>query len=429
MLVPPILADEPRRLERLAQLEVMDTAADAVLDRLTSLAATLTGMPIALVSLVDAYRQWWKSAVGLDQGGQTSRKVSFCGHAIAQRELFEVEDARRDPRFWDNPIVVGPPHVIHYAGMPLVMPTGERMGTICAIDHRPGRLDPHAREMLGQLGQLVVDFLLLRQRDRAAAAALAQAAARETAQRREQQQLEQLDRQKDDFLAMLSHELRNPLAPIMSGAHALAGSTDPMAQRVGGIVTRHARHMKRMVDDLMDVSRVTRGLVELHRQPVELRQVVQDAVEQVAPLVTARQHALHVETGDQPIPVLADAVRLTQVVANLLANAAKYTQQGGQIEVTAGAKAGTARLKIRDNGQGIAPDVLPHVFELFTQERRGRDRSADGLGLGLALVRSLVDLHGGTVEAHSPGQGQGAVFEVTLPLLGGAADLPARLAG
>ena len=159
--------NEPQRLQRLQRLGLLDTEAEAVLDGFTQLAVSVTGMPIALISLIDHDRQWWKSAVGLPQGGGTHRDHSFCSHAIAQGEaLFEVEDARLDARFLDNPLVLSQPHVVHYAGVPLVMPGGERVGTVCVIDVQPGKLAPRARETLTHIAQCVVNVLLLRESER-----------------------------------------------------------------------------------------------------------------------------------------------------------------------------------------------------------------------------------------------------------------------
>lgn len=162
----PSPVDEIIRLRRLHGMELLDTAPEASLDSFTDLASRLTGMPIALISLLDSHRQWFKSAVGLPQGAQTPRSVSFCGHAIMQDGIFEIEDARSHPDFADNPLVTGPPHVVHYAGAPLVLPTGERIGTLCLINRQPGRLAPRDRELLAGLARSVVQILVLRESDR-----------------------------------------------------------------------------------------------------------------------------------------------------------------------------------------------------------------------------------------------------------------------
>jgi len=232
-------------------------------------------------------------------------------------------------------------------------------------------------------------------------------------------------RRKDEFLAMLAHELRNPLAPISNAAQLLSMAAFD-AQRVrqsSGVILRQVRHMTALVDDLLDVSRVTRGLVELERERVDVAAVVTSAVEQARPLLDARRHRLEV-SGASPGQagwVLGDRVRLVQVLVNLLNNAAKYTAQGGTIQLTVEMHADSVTLAVRDNGIGIDPAVLPGVFDLFTQAERTPDRSQGGLGLGLALVRSLVQLHGGRVEAHSAGLGKGSCFAVTLPTVEAAA--------
>jgi len=240
-----------------------------------------------------------------------------------------------------------------------------------------------------------------------------------TERKRAEEALRLADRRKDEFLAMLAHELRNPLAPIASAADMLriAYGGEARIKQISDIVARQVAHMRHLVDDLLDVSRVTRGLVTVARKPLDLRQVLNEAVEQSRPLVDARRHLLSVEPAPHPLTVDGDHTRLVQIVTNLLTNAAKYTPEGGRIDVALAAEDGQAVLAIRDNGSGIGPDLLPVVFDLFTQGSRTLDRAQGGLGLGLALVRKLVELHGGIVTAASPGPGQGSTFTVKLPLL------------
>lgn len=226
------------------------------------------------------------------------------------------------------------------------------------------------------------------------------------------------NRRKDDFLAMLAHELRNPLAPISTAAHLLKGAPLDAArvQRSADIIDRQVRHMTALVDDLLDVSRVTRGLVELERTPVELKSVLGHAIEQVRPLIEARGHQLTTRMASGDVYVVGDRTRLVQVMSNLLNNAAKYTPPNGSLTVAMAVEE-QVEVRVSDTGTGIEPGLLPHVFELFTQGERTPDRAQGGLGLGLALVRSLVELHGGRVKAESEGRGRGAAFTVTLPLL------------
>jgi signal transduction histidine kinase len=231
--------------------------------------------------------------------------------------------------------------------------------------------------------------------------------------------LREADRRKDDFLAQVAHELRNPMAAMLGAAHALRpGETDPAAlEESRDVVVRQVRHMTRLVEDLLDASRIRRGEIEIRKEPVELAGAVARAIEAAGPLVAARGHALSVALPEGPVWLEADPVRLVQVLANLLTNAAKYTEPGGRIALDARCEAGRVlALTVRDSGIGIAPEMLPRVFELFTQVDRAPDRSGGGLGIGLALVKSLVDLHGGTVTAASEGPGRGSTFVVRLPL-------------
>jgi signal transduction histidine kinase/DNA-binding response OmpR family regulator len=223
------------------------------------------------------------------------------------------------------------------------------------------------------------------------------------------------NRAKDEFLAMLGHELRNPLAPITTALQLLRLRGIEAGEKERLIIERQVRHLVTLVDDLLDVSRITRGKLELTRSRVELSEVVAKAIETASPLFEQHHHLLEVDVPTRGLPLEADAARLAQAVANLLTNAAKYTEPGGRITVSAAAEAGDVVLHVRDTGIGIDPEILPRIFELFVQERQALDRSRGGLGLGLAIVRSLVTLHGGSVTARSPGRGQGAVFTVRLP--------------
>jgi signal transduction histidine kinase len=229
------------------------------------------------------------------------------------------------------------------------------------------------------------------------------------------------DRRKDEFLATLAHELRTPLAPIRNSVHILrmAGGDPGTAERVYDMMERQVNHMVRLVDDLMEVSRITRGKIELRREQVDLAAVVRSALETSNPLIEAARHQLTVSLPDEPLILNADLVRLAQVLANLLNNAAKYTPEGGRIWLTARRAGSNAEISIRDTGAGIPAEVLPKVFDLFMQVERTYSRAQGGLGIGLTLVRSLVSMHGGTVEARSDGPGRGSEFVVRLPLAAG----------
>ena len=227
---------------------------------------------------------------------------------------------------------------------------------------------------------------------------------------------EQTNRTKDEFLAMLSHELRNPLAPIVTALQLMKmrpGSDELARER--HIIERQVQHMVRLVDDLLDVSRISQGKVDLKMQPLELAEVVASAIDMARPLIEARQHTLTIDVPPSGLDFSGDAVRMAQVVANLLTNAAKYTDQGGTIAVRGGRESDDIVLRVEDNGVGIAADLLPRIFDPFVQAPRGVDRSGGGLGIGLTLVRSLLQLHGGSVRAYSDGPGHGSTFVIRLP--------------
>jgi PAS domain S-box-containing protein len=274
------------------------------------------------------------------------------------------------------------------------------------------------REAGGPLEERYIDFVYQPIRDaNGAVSGIFVEGSDVTARKQIEDELRAANRQKDQFLAMLAHELRNPLAPIMTAAQLLRiGRQDSKSvANASEIIVRQASHMTDLVNDLLDVSRVTRGLVALEKEELDLNVIVSAAVEQVRPLVDARRHALTLQLSGQPAHVIGDRTRLVQVISNILNNAAKYTAPGGSILLAVTVDESRVFITVRDNGVGIAPEVLPYIFDLFTQAERTPDRSQGGLGIGLALVKSLVALHGGSVHAGSAGLGQGSEFSLCLP--------------
>jgi signal transduction histidine kinase len=263
------------------------------------------------------------------------------------------------------------------------------------------RLSAAFREMRGRLA------VRTRESERLAAELRARAEA-----------LAETDRRKDEFLAMLAHELRNPLGAIANASYVLeqAGPSGPPMDRAVPVIQRQIQHLVRLVDDLLDVSRITRGKIELRKQALDLRDAVRGAVEMTRPLIESKRHELKVELPSDPLPMNADVTRLEQVLGNLIRNAAKYTEPGGHIEVRAWKEDGQAVVCVKDDGIGIGPELLPRIFDLFIQGEQGLDRSGGGLGIGLTLVRRLIEMHGGQVEARSEGAGRGSEFTVRLPL-------------
>ena len=252
---------------------------------------------------------------------------------------------------------------------------------------------------------------------RAAEAALEAQRSAEIELKKLNTQLSAADRRKDEFLATLSHELRNPLAPMRSGLDVLKlkfgqGKDNRLLQAFD----RQLRHLTRLVDDLMEVSRITQGRMQLRRAPVELSALVQGAAHDLAATMEAARHTLRMSIAEPPVMVLGDATRLCQVVINLLTNAAKYTPDGGTVELYLGCDGNMAEIRVRDNGIGIPAAALATVFNMFSQLEPALDRAKGGLGIGLALVRGIVELHGGSVHAESGGAGKGSTFTVRLPL-------------
>lgn len=237
--------------------------------------------------------------------------------------------------------------------------------------------------------------------------------------RRLNEELAQANRRKTEFLATLAHELRNPLAPLSNGLHLMRmASTKPeMLEKTRQMMERQIQHMVHLVDDLLDIARISTGKVELRRQRIDLKDVVATAVETSASLIDTAGHKLHLELPSQPMPMEADATRIAQVVSNLLNNAAKYTPERGRIALKAQVQGNEAVLTVTDSGIGIAADALGKVFEMFAQVSGSAGKPQGGLGIGLSLVQSLVALHGGSVSASSPGIGQGSTFTVRLPLI------------
>jgi signal transduction histidine kinase/ActR/RegA family two-component response regulator len=296
---------------------------------------------------------------------------------------------------------------------------------VAALETELHRVRLEHAETLQRLHAITRSNELDREMRRAALNLMEDAVAARTAERREneerrriEQELRDANRRKDEFLATLAHELRGPLAPIRVSLFTLSlKETDSETVRgVHQMIERQVEHMSRLVDDLMEVSRITRGRIELRKKHVDLASIIRSAIETSSPLIQAAKHTLEVSLPEEALGVEVDPVRLAQVVSNLLNNAAKYTEENGRIWLSASREGDEAVITVRDNGMGIPADMLPKIFDLFTQVDRTYNRAQGGLGIGLTLVRNLVEMHGGSVNATSPGVGQGSEFMVRLPM-------------
>ncbi|WP_424362883.1 chemotaxis protein CheB [Methylocystis parvus] len=322
---------------------------------------------------------------------------SSSGIALSRCERVALEDVEKDPAFklsLDEARVAGYRAVIF---SPLCATSGRLVGLLAVYFHVPHQFSPHELRLVDICARQAADaigvYLL-------------------------QQELREADRRKDEFLAMLAHELRNPLTPIHNALQVLKRSSLDAGEieRAYGLIERQTSHLMRLVDDLLDVARITRGKVELDIKPFDLRIVINQAVETVMPLIESRRQKIELSLSDEPLKVEGDFVRLSQVFSNLLNNASKFTQLEGSIHVSARREGDAAVVRVRDNGAGFTPESLAHAFELFNQGDKSPGLEKSGIGVGLALARGIVELHGGLIEAHSEGRGKGSEFVVRLHL-------------
>ena len=333
----------------------------------------------------------------------TTADVCASGRALASGRQVIVEDIEADSLFELYLESCRAAGVRSLISTPFVAAGGTPLGIVSAhfgLIHGPSeqalrRLDLYVRQATNFIQRCKVEQML----------------------RESEEALLEADRRKDEFLALLAHELRNPLAPIRYtlAANKKPGRTAEQQKRAEEIIERQVSHMSRLLEDLLDVSRITRSTLELKKNPTELTSIVGSAIETARPILEAKHHTLSLDLPKQAVPLDADAVRLSQVFSNLLINSAKYTDPGGHIQLRAGLEGSEVVIAIRDNGIGISADMMPRLFEMFSQAQGALVRAEGGLGIGLALVRGIVDLHGGVVEARSDGLGSGSEFIVRLP--------------
>jgi PAS domain S-box-containing protein len=337
------------------------------------------------------------------------RNTQIFAPTFTGRAVVRLDDVTKDPRYGQNAPHRGMPPghlpVRSYLAVPVVSRSGEAIGGLFLGHSRPGVFTMRAEEVvIGIAAQAAVAI--------------------DNARLHEQRlsligQLRDADRRKDEFLATLSHELRNPLAPLRNSLHLLRLSNGAPSVAVREMMERQLTHLVRLVDDLLEMSRISRGAIELRKEAVELSSVVRSAVEASLPLVEAAQHTLEVSVPPEPLWVEGDPVRLAQVLSNLLNNAAKYTPPRGRIELAVASVGEHAEVRVRDNGAGISAEALPRVFEMFTRGDQQSGQDHGGLGIGLALARRLVEMHGGTIIGSSDGRGRGSEFVVKLPSAAG----------
>jgi two-component sensor histidine kinase len=366
----PRPANEAARLAALRSLGILDTPPDERFERITRVAQRIFGVPIALIGLMDAERQWFKSCRGLATS-ETPRGLTFCAHALESPAPLLVPDATCDPRFADNPSVTGPPYIRSYAGHPLRSPEGYTHGTLCIYVFRD----------------------ITRERE--------------------------VDRMKSDFISRVSHELRTPLTSIKGFVDILL---DGEAGEIGGeqrefleIVSNNAERLVLLINDLLDVSRIESGRVTLKRAAVDLAPLARGVVASLRPATEIKGQQVALDMPPDLPAVDGDADRLRQILGNLLSHAHNQTPPGGAIRIAVSREGAVVRIAVGDSGPGFAPDEQERVFDSLFQAHNRATQGNIGTGLGLAIVRSLVVMHGGEITLASA-PGAGSTFSFTLPL-------------
>ncbi|UQU65524.1 GAF domain-containing protein [Couchioplanes caeruleus] len=405
----PLPTNEADRLAALYELNILDSAPEKDFDDIVALASSVCGVPMSLVSLIDTDRQWFKSRLGTDLT-ETSRDLSFCAHAILGKDLMVVPDVSRDARFAGHPAVAGDSGVRFYAGAPLITTDGFALGTLCVVDSHPRRLDVEQLQALRALARQVTSQLELRRY----AVALANTTAR----------LQELERRKDDLAGLVGGQLRAPLRLMRSYLAELGdkGVHDPeMADLVGRATAAHVRGLSDLLDHLTSMADAGHGADSLHMRPIDLTRLTQRAVEAVRPIAATKQIWILNHAGGAALPIIADPVRLEQVLMHLLFAAVKYTPPGGRVRVGTEIESGpTVRLDDMDLPDGDRPDLFAHLYYgtiANPSEVQGPDQ-------GLAVAKRILDAHHATV-ALSDRPGDGTSLHVVFPFAEKEAELAA----
>ena len=397
-----------------------DNDRDACLTQALDAAIAITSTSRGLCQLLDpttgrlrlAAQRGFDATFAEHYDDQTlSDEVAACGVALRERRRVIIRDLAASPLLPASAVL----RRLSAAGVravqctPLVASHGRVLGVLSTHALAPGGPDERALQLLDLLARQIADYLERIESDDA---------------------LKQADRRKDEFLATLSHELRNPLAPLKTGVQLLraAQSNAQQLARITEMMERQVGHMVRLVDDLLEVSRITRGSIDLHVEPLDLRTVVSDSVDTVSASIEAAGHRLDISIPSAPVRVRADRVRMTQVIVNILNNAVKYTTRGGTVSIAVAQEAADAVVRVRDTGVGIPEQLMPRIFDLFSQVDRSVGRTPGGLGIGLSLARHLVSMHHGRIEARSAGVGRGSEFIIVLPVVDEGLTMPSQTA-
>jgi len=397
MIPSPIPQDDDQRVAALRRYCVLDTLAEPAFDRLTKIAQHIFGMPTVLISLIDSDRQWFKSRIGLDIE-QTPRNISFCGHAVYHRKLLIVPNALADPRFSDNPFVVGPPGIRFYIGAPLITTDGFALGSLCVIDYvAHDEPDTAKIEALRGLADTVVDALELRSR------------------LTERERVENL---KNEFVSTVSHELRTPLTAIAGMLELLdaevAGPLPGQAKEMVNVAYNNSQRLIRLINDILDIEKIEAGRMPFDLAPLALMPLLERAVSETRSFAEGLNVRVEIKSAPGDAYALVDSDRMIQVLTNLISNAAKFSPRDGVVTVALGEIDDRWRISVTDRGPGIPESFRRRVFEKFAQADGTDSRRGPGTGLGLAIVKKIVEHLDGTVGFDTQ-TSHGTTFHVDLP--------------
>lgn len=394
----PLTSDEEERLKALLDYQILDTEGESVFDDLTLLASQICETPIALISLVDSQRQWFKSKVGLD-ADETSRDIAFCAHAIHQVDVFEVEDTLLDKRFFDNPLVTQDPNIRFYAGAPLITPNGQAIGTLCTISDAPKKLTEQQSNSLQILSREVISQLELRHKIK---------------------QLDIANKRKTEYLSNVSHELRTPLNAIISFSQIMLNDLD--SKLVPQKYTQYLNHLDysgrrllEVVNSVLDLNKIEEGKMETEATCIRCVEFFESLEGMMSN--TAREKGVVLSFSlDESLPkyIIIDSIKLHQIMLNLISNSIKFTAPQKRIDVTVKSAQDRLTINVEDQGKGISSADQKLLFDKFKQVES--NRSSEGTGLGLTITKGLVELLQGQIKLVSS-LGKGTLVRVTLPYI------------
>ena len=419
MQAPNKPANEAARQAALDSLGILDTLPEERYDRITRVAKNLFDVPIALLSLVDNERQWFKSCLGLDVS-ETSRDVSFCGHAILDDKPFIVGNAPEDERFADNPLVLNDPNIRFYAGHPIKTLNGSNIGTLCIIDRKPKSLSEEETQLLHDLAYLIEQEIQAIELNR-------QMKEKEAALLFAKERAETADQEKTLILANMSHELRTPLHAILSFSDLGQRKTeDQKPKKYFTNINKSAQRLTTLIDNLLDMSRLESRQMPVNYVPHDIIALLKLQIESIESLAEKKDISINFQSDHAILDAEYDPELLTQVIVNLLSNAIKYSPEHTQVNVSAvkkdkmlrGKQQEVIRLSVEDEGVGIPVTELDTVFERFIQSSK-TDTKAGGTGLGLPISKEIIKLHRGQIWAESPSNlenNTGSIFHVEIPV-------------